>query len=351
LHFADLDPIRFEDLCLGLVYPFRPWLEIRHYGRLGGDGGVDILAVEPVDHGGGRTWFIQCKRLGKATKVTLTKAVDDALNKSTSPPFALLVVLACDVTKEAQESFHLYATEKGVVTPILWTASTLEARLYGDRNDLLFAYFGISLGRRENAEAAQFYAVEYLVLMGRVSKLENLQYAAWLILPVALVLLSQFQVTVSYRLWAALISTLLVYVANQGIMMNMLYTVLVIEQDLRPLAGKLVTTYNFWIYERVSQKAFPTNPAWSPWWPPLIALLAITLAGGGIVYEYGFHWQDAACFLVAFYLWMMIWVLTRNGLQLRKAITEACSPAARFAESQLVSDDHEPRDAARAEEV
>ena len=154
LHFADLDPIRFEDLCLGLVYPIRPWLEIRHYGRLGGDGGVDILALEPTEEGPVRTWFIQCRRYSKASRSTLKKAVDDALSKSASPPFVLLVVLACDVTKEAHESYQSYAATRGVGTPILWTASALEARLYGDRKDLLFAYFGISLAeRRDNAEA------------------------------------------------------------------------------------------------------------------------------------------------------------------------------------------------------
>src|SRR5205823_5074030 len=37
-----------------------------------------------------------------------------------------------------------YAASQGVRTPLLWTASLLEARLYSERRDLLFAYFGIS---------------------------------------------------------------------------------------------------------------------------------------------------------------------------------------------------------------
>ena len=31
LHFTDLDPIRFEDFCLALIYPLHPWADIRHY--------------------------------------------------------------------------------------------------------------------------------------------------------------------------------------------------------------------------------------------------------------------------------------------------------------------------------
>ena len=31
LHFSDLDPLRFEDLCLNLVYKINTWKEINHF--------------------------------------------------------------------------------------------------------------------------------------------------------------------------------------------------------------------------------------------------------------------------------------------------------------------------------
>ncbi len=144
LHFTDLDPMRFEDLCLAIVFPLHPWIDIRHYGRLGGDGGVDIFARERMEDGSTRTWFVQCRRYAKATKATLRESVDDCLSKTITPPDVLLLVLACDARRDAQEEYMKYASSKGVGTPILWTASLLEARLYAERRDLLFSYFGVS---------------------------------------------------------------------------------------------------------------------------------------------------------------------------------------------------------------
>lgn len=57
IHFTDLDPTRFEDFCLALIYPLHPWLDIRHYGRQGGDAGVDIYAKEQLENGVD-TWVI-----------------------------------------------------------------------------------------------------------------------------------------------------------------------------------------------------------------------------------------------------------------------------------------------------
>jgi hypothetical protein len=149
LHFTDLDATRFEDLCLALIFPLHPWTDIRHYGRLGTDGGVDILAKERTEDGKDRDWFVQCRRHKNASTSTLEKAVDDALEKTKKVPDVLLVVVACDVRRQAHEAFIKYASKKGVSTPLLWTASVMEARLHAERRDLLFTYFGIS----EAAEA------------------------------------------------------------------------------------------------------------------------------------------------------------------------------------------------------
>src|SRR5882757_792308 len=123
---------------------------------------------------------------------------------------------------------------------------------------------------------AGFYAEEYSVIMGRVSTWANLQYAAWPILIAAVALVAQInQLAVSIRLWAAVMLTLVVYIAYQSTMVDMLYYVLLIERYLRPRAAALVGTEDFWIHERVRRKIYPSNPAWSPIWPPVVSIAAI----------------------------------------------------------------------------
>ena len=62
IHFSDLDPLRFEDFCLCLVYKLARWRKINHLGRLGKDEGIDIEAEEEIKEGYIRSWYIQCKR-------------------------------------------------------------------------------------------------------------------------------------------------------------------------------------------------------------------------------------------------------------------------------------------------
>jgi len=151
LHFTDLDPARFEDLCLGLIYTLRPWSDVRHYGRLGGDGGVDILATEPLENAAERTWFVQCRRYRRASRRELLRAVDDALEKAERAPDVLVVVIACDVSRAAHEAFTAHARSKGVGLPLVWSQSVLEATLYAERRDLLFSYFGVSMASDSRA--------------------------------------------------------------------------------------------------------------------------------------------------------------------------------------------------------
>lgn len=144
LHFSDLDPIRFEDLCLALIYPLHPWEDIRHYGRQGSDEGVDIFATENLEDGSQRNWIVQCKRYSKASKSHLTEAVDKALSGFEQPPEVFLIIISCDVSKAAHEGYEDHAIENGIDTPLIWTQSVLEAKLYSDRKDLLFTYFDVS---------------------------------------------------------------------------------------------------------------------------------------------------------------------------------------------------------------
>jgi ribose/xylose/arabinose/galactoside ABC-type transport system permease subunit len=173
---------------------------------------------------------------------------------------------------------------------------------------------------------AQYHAAEYSVLMGRVSSWENLQYAAWPILLAALALLAQMEdIDANYRWWAALISFLLVYVAYQGTMVNMLFYVLVVERDLRPIAGQLIDHENFWVHERI-RKEFPSNPAWAMKWPVLISVAVIVGFAAGVVYVYGVHWYDGACLLLSLALLYFVVRLTKNGEHLKEQIRAACRP-------------------------
>lgn len=143
LHFSDLDPFRFEDLCLNLVTRLENWKEIYHFGRKGTDGGIDIFAVKQESNID-QIWFIQSKRYLKITKADLTEIVDKAL-ANPSPPDKLLVIVACDVSRSLFQHLKDYSKGKGLLETELWTASTLEAKLYKDHKDLLFVYFGIRL--------------------------------------------------------------------------------------------------------------------------------------------------------------------------------------------------------------
>ena len=39
LHFEDLSPTRFEDMCVQIVYRMKRWDRIQHFGRKGKDRG------------------------------------------------------------------------------------------------------------------------------------------------------------------------------------------------------------------------------------------------------------------------------------------------------------------------
>jgi Restriction endonuclease len=148
LHFTDLSHTRFEDLAMHLVYRLHRWEDIHHDGRTGSDDGVDIRAVQRLEDQSVRSWFVQCRRYGTASAATLKKAVDDALAKAGNAPDVLLVIIACDVTLDARTDYEQYARERGIQTPLLWPASTLEPKLYSDHPDLLFVFFDITLPRK-----------------------------------------------------------------------------------------------------------------------------------------------------------------------------------------------------------
>lgn len=144
IHFSDLDPLRFEDFCTSLIYPIHPWKEIRSYGKSGNDDGIDIYAIEQIENNSERVWFVQCKRYSRFSKSQLKIVIDDVIKNNKKLPDIFLLIITCDISKKAYEFFKSYTIENGINNSIIWTSSYLEARLYNERPDLLFTYFGIS---------------------------------------------------------------------------------------------------------------------------------------------------------------------------------------------------------------
>ena len=149
IHFSDLDPLRFEDLCLSLAYRLKRWKRINHIGREGSDGGVDILAEEEIENSYSRTWFIQCKRYKNFSNTNVDSVIETILNNYEIPD-TLFLIVSCDISKKTNDYFMDKANKAGIKNPILWTSSILEAELFYKHHDLLFIFFGIDMNQEEH---------------------------------------------------------------------------------------------------------------------------------------------------------------------------------------------------------
>ncbi len=159
LHFGDLSDKRFEDLCVQLTYTMKAWESFQHHGRKGKDRGVDIKGefFDDTEAALRKTCVIQCKRYKEISKSELCEIIDDFLqpkNKNIIPEVYLLI-LACDVGRDAYEEFRKYAGEKGFPNVDIMTASILEAELYARRPDLLYAFLGVKLFNQRTATVAR----------------------------------------------------------------------------------------------------------------------------------------------------------------------------------------------------
>lgn len=145
LHFEDLDPIRFEELILLIVYRMKKWDKLDHFGKRGPDKGIDIRAVEILENEENKTYYFQCKRYQKMNNSTIRKIIDDYLVKNDRVPSVYILVISCALTKKQIEYFESYCNDHGFKTVTVWTSSIIEAMLYSKYPDLLFAFFGINL--------------------------------------------------------------------------------------------------------------------------------------------------------------------------------------------------------------
>lgn len=150
LHFEDLDPIRFEELTMSMIYRMKRWLSLDHFGKQGSDRGVDIRAIEELENGKKKVYYFQCKRYKKMTKSIIHGIIDKYLEQNVDIPDIYVLVVGCSLSRDLTEDFEAYSKNKGFAAALVWTSSVLECKLINEYQDLLFAFFGINLTEKRN---------------------------------------------------------------------------------------------------------------------------------------------------------------------------------------------------------
>jgi hypothetical protein len=186
LPFNDLEPHRFEDMVRQLAYDFRPWKKLEAIGRSGDDEGIDIRGIEtlasepsiesqPADGAEGdveaedpdsvleeqvldeRVWIIQCKREKSIGPKKARMIVDEFFSASPPKTYGYILAAACDFSKATREAVRDELLKHDVQEYHCWGKGELEDQLYQPKNDnLLFAYFGISLQIRRRSMRTTF---------------------------------------------------------------------------------------------------------------------------------------------------------------------------------------------------
>src|SRR5258708_13602148 len=175
LPFTDLEPKRFEDLVRQLVYDFRPWRRLEATGRSGSDDGFDARAAEIVqllepEHDeeeedeayagtADRLWLIQCKRERTIGPSKLKSYLGEIKLSPHKKLHGIIFAAACDFSKASRDAFFAWCRAQGINEAFIWGKGELEDILYQPKNDnLLFAYFGISLTIRRRSQTTQLRA-------------------------------------------------------------------------------------------------------------------------------------------------------------------------------------------------
>ena len=179
LPFTDLEPKRFEDLVRQLIYDFRPWRRLEATGRSGSDDGFDARGLEIVQDGAAtalpaddeeaadeevglppdRLWLIQCKREKSIPPAKLKGYLADIKLSPEEKLHGIIFAAACDFSKLARDVFFAWCRDQGISEGLMWGKGELEDQLFQPKNDnLLFAYFGISLTIRRRSQATQIRA-------------------------------------------------------------------------------------------------------------------------------------------------------------------------------------------------
>ncbi|WP_146128182.1 hypothetical protein [Burkholderia gladioli] len=176
LPFQDLEPRRFEDLIRQLVYDFRPWRRLEATGRAGTDDGFDARALEIVDAISeenasdfdeddavtknsditDRLWLVQCKRERAIGPTKAISHLNEIAISEEYPLYGLIFAAACDFSKKTRDAIFLWCRAHSISEIYIWGRGELEDMLFQPKNDnLLFAYFGISLSIRRRSLTSQ----------------------------------------------------------------------------------------------------------------------------------------------------------------------------------------------------
>jgi len=179
LPFTDLEPKRFEDLVRQLVYDFRPWRRLEATGRSGSDDGFDARALEIVEAtdattavdqdeaqdetatpgASDRLWLIQCKRERRISPTKLKSYLAEIHLDPEEKLNGIIFAAASDFSKASRDAFYAWCRDQSISEAVIWGKGELEDQLYQPKNDnLLFAYFGISLTIRRRSQATQIRA-------------------------------------------------------------------------------------------------------------------------------------------------------------------------------------------------
>ncbi|MCK9639874.1 MAG: restriction endonuclease [Prolixibacteraceae bacterium] len=151
IHFSDLEPLRFEDLCLNIIHRQREWKDIRHYGRKGNDSGIDIFGIDNNDE----EWYFQCKRYKSISSQEIENIIVKIKESTKFQLKNLVLFISCDISKKHYEHFIIFAKNQGVENAIVWSASKIETELYKEHHDLLFTYFGLNIPKERTNSVTQ----------------------------------------------------------------------------------------------------------------------------------------------------------------------------------------------------
>jgi hypothetical protein len=103
-----------------------------------------------------RLWLIQCKREKVIGPSKLSGYLAEIALAQGETLYGVIFAAACDFSKKARDTFLEWCRVHGIAEAHIWGKGELEDMLYQPKNDnLLFAYFGISLTIRRRTVATQ----------------------------------------------------------------------------------------------------------------------------------------------------------------------------------------------------
>lgn len=146
LHFEDLDPHRFEDLCYELLDRLYQWKRFDPIGSLGGDDGVDIFG-KTVE---GISTYCQIKRYQKLSPNEISNIIGKIANvNNIAGDSRIILMVACDLSKKSFDTFYDEAEKNGFSDAQIFTAKKIEKELFNSHKDLLEKYFGHNTSKKK----------------------------------------------------------------------------------------------------------------------------------------------------------------------------------------------------------